>query len=331
MKNPFIIACLIAFFSNELSAQSITTKEVRSAGFSQAKFKKAPKRVYINSFNVFFQVIGTASASTMGGEHFGRAHSGTNTFMGVQLDGVDADDFLQITNAAYNMFVNDLTSKGFEIVSADEAGQTSVYSDWLRKDGGELSSAEAPGWLRVTPAGYTYFVRGEKRSGKEKETVFDRSPQLSKDLNDATVVDINFTIDFIEMKTFSSELLNVSNVKGKIAYKVARSAGASQRITQCNFNFGKTFTAQTGQVINELKKNLPLSAKVFQDEKFSETTVGTGMNVPQYHKVLFLGSDVTSVSHYAKADRDVYVAEADRLIIEFLNVSLENFYKHALK
>lgn len=160
-------------------AQSITDKNVRSSGFSQKKFKKAPRRVYINSFNVYFQVVGSAGASTTGGEQFGRVSLGTNTHMGVGLDGVDTEDFMQITN--------------------------------------------------------------------------------------------------------------------------------------------------------DLKKDFGVEAEIFKDKKFSETTVASSKNVPDYYRVVFVGNNSTSVSHYAQADRGLYVGESQRLLNEFIRVSLENFYKDAVK
>lgn len=331
MKLRTLLSIVFALAIFSAHAQSITEKEVKASGFSQGKFKKAPKKVYINSFNVYFQVVGSASASTMGGEQFGVAHSSTNTHMGVQLEGVDTEDFLQITNAGYDLFTSSLQSKGFELLSADEAGKTTLYADWLRKEGGVLSTAEVPGLVRATPEGYAYFVRGEKRSGKEKDTFFDRAPALSKELNDAIIVDITFTIHFVDMKTFSSELLNVSNVKGKIDYKITRTAGATNELTRCNFSFGKTLTAATGQITNDLKKAFRVEAKIFEDESFKEMNVASSKSVPRYHKVLFTGSNSVAVSHYAKADRALYVSESERLFKDFLGVSLENFYKHSTK
>jgi hypothetical protein len=212
---------------------------------------------------ITINVFGSAEASTTGGESFGRVHSSTNTAMGVALYGVDSEDFLEITNQAYAYFKSDLESKGFEIVSPDLAAKTSLYGDWLRKSGGELSSAEATGFVRVTPAGFDYFVPGEKQSGKEKTSFFDRSPALSKELDDAIIADVSFTFDFIDMKVFRSELLNVSKVSGKVNLKVDRTPGPSMDMSKVNFSYGKTFTAATAAIQNELKKSIPIQAPVF--------------------------------------------------------------------
>lgn len=313
-----------------LQAQNITDKEIKSSGFSQGKFKSAPKKVYINSFQIFFEVFGSAEASTTGGESFGRVHSNTKTVMGVALDGVETEDFMMVTNNAYQYFIADLKSKGFDLVSADEAGKTSLYSDWTRKQGGELSSAEATGFVRATPAGYEYFVPGEKKSGKERATVFDRSPALSQELDNAIIIDVALSFDFIDMKVFRSELLNVSNVKGKVNFKVSTSPGASMTVSSVNFSYGKTFTAATAAIQNSLKGELPIESKVFQDEKFSETTTAQATNIPSWANLVWVTTDIgNNASHIATCNGELYRTETERLTKEFLTVGLASLYKNA--
>ncbi len=331
-KIHYSIALILSAFVLSLNSfsQTITDKDVGGKGFSQAKFKNAPKKVFINSFNIYFEVFGSAEASTTGGESFGRVHSSTSTAMGVALYGVDSEDFLEITNQAYGYFKSDLESKGFEIVSPDLAAKTDLYSDWVRKSGGELSSAEATGFVRVTPSGFDYFVPGEKKSGKEKDTFFDRSPALSKELDDAIIADVSFTFDFIDMKVFRSELLNVSKVSGKVNFKVDRSPGPSMDMSKVNFSYGKTFTAATAAIMNELKKSIPIQAPVFKDEKFSETTQAQATNIPNWANYVYVTTDKSlTASHAVTCDGELYKRETSRLLKEFLTVGLAELYGKA--
>lgn len=334
MKNTSYTLALILFtfvLSLNSFSQTITSKETGGGnGFNQSKFKSAPKKVFINSFNVYFEVFGSAEASTTGGESFGRVHSSTKTAMGVALYGVDSKDFLEITNQAYQYFINDLKSKGFEIVSADEAAKTSLYSKWTRKSGGELSSAEATGFVRVTPEGFDYFVPGEKKSGKEKTTVFDRSPALSKELDDAIIANVSFTFDFIDMKVFRSELLKISNVKGKVNFKVGVAPGPSMDMSKVSFSYGKTFTAATAAIENVLKKSIPIEAPVFKDEKFSETTQAQATNIPNWANYVYVTTDKSmTASHSVTCDGELYKKETSRLLKEFLAVGLKELYDKA--
>ncbi len=331
-SNTLVLALILIPFmiSFQGFSQSITSDDTGGKGFSQAKFKSAPKKVFINSFNIYFEVFGSAEASTTGGESFGRVHSNTSTAMGVALYGVESGDFIEITNQAYQFFKSDLESKGFEIVSPDLAAKTSLYSDWTRKSGGELSSAEATGFVRATPAGFDYFVPGEKNSGKEKETFFDRSPALSKELDDAIIADVSLTFDFIDMKVFRSEMLNISNVKGKVNFKVDRTPGPSMDISKVNFSYGKTFTAATAAIQNELKKSIPITAPVFKDEKFSETTTSQATNIPSWANYVFVTTDKSlSASHAVTCDGELYKKETSRLLNEFLTVGLSELYTKA--
>ena len=332
-KKNYSIALILSAFVISLNSfsQSITAKETGGKGFNQAKFKSAPKKVFINSFNIYFEVFGSAEASTSGGENFGRVHSGTKTAMGVALYGIDTADFIEITTQAYEYFKKDLESKGFEIVSPDIAAKTPLYSNWLRKSGGKLSSAEATGYVRVTPSGFDYFVPGEKNSGKERGTFFDRSPALSKELGDAIIADVSFTFGFIDMKVFRSELLNISNVKGKVNFKVDIAPGASMDMSKVNFSYGKTFTAATAAIQNELKKRIPITAPVFKDEKFSETTTAQATNIPSWANYIFVttGSKSLAVSHAVTCDGALYKKETSRLLKEFLTVGLTELYDKA--
>jgi hypothetical protein len=326
------IALLLFTFSLSLNSfsQTITANETGSGnGFSKSKFKSAPKKVFINSFNVYFEVFGSAEASTTGGESFGRVHSSTKTAMGVALYGVDSEDFLEITNQAYQYFISDLKSKGFEIVSPDVAAKTDLYSSWTRKSGGELSSAEATGFVRVTPEGFDYFVPGEMKSGKEKTTVFDRSPALSKELDNAIIANVSFTFDFIDMKVFRSELLKISNVKGKVNFKVATTPGPSMDLSKVSFSYGKTFTAATAAIENVLKKSIPIEAPVFKDEKFSETTQAQATNIPNWANYVYVTTDKSmTASHSVTCDGELYKKETSRLLKEFLTVGLMNLYEN---
>lgn len=71
--------------------------------------------------------------------------------------------------------------------------------------------------------------------------------------------------------------------------------------------------------------------EIFKDEKFSETTVAASRNVPNYYSVVFVTDAKTQVSHYAKAYRELYTNESQRLLLEFLRVSLDNFYDNVVK
>ncbi len=333
MKKLCVLICAMSMVAM-LHAQPITEKETASAGsFNAGKFKDAPKRVYINTFNVYFQVFASASASTQGGESFGRLKGNTNVAMGVSIDGVDTDDFMELTNNAYQHYVSQLKAQGFEIVSADEAGATEVLSGWIKKEGGQLSSAQAQGYVRAVPTGYSYFVKGENKSGKERGTgagamgkggIGSNTGVLSKALNDAIISDVTLTFNFVEMSVFRSEMLNISQVKGKPDFHFGTmQSGQTIMPSQVNFSFGKKMTAPEATITTALKGKFYSEAPVFnKDEKLKETALAKSKSIPNYATVVFVENTNLTPSHVLTCDTELYKNEVGRIMKEFLSVGL---------
>ncbi len=325
MKKILILFIATLLYTG-VQAQKITEKEVDGNGsFKGKQFKKAPKRIYINSFNVYFQVFGSARASTTGGESFGRLKGNTNVAMGVFLDGVDNADFKELTNKVYDRYVTNLKNLGYEIISADEAGKTEELSDWVRKDGGEINSAQSVGFVKVTPENYAYFVKRETKKGKEKGGMFGNAGTLSKQMNDAVIADVNMTFYFVQMKTYDSELLGYSQVSGKPNFHMPRLLGDinNQVLTSANYAFGKNLTAPEAAINTTIKKGIWSDKPVFDSKmKFKESAVAGSKAIPDYAAIIFVNNANMSASHYMPCDAELYKAETERMMNEFLDVSL---------
>ncbi|MCW5911041.1 MAG: hypothetical protein KIT62_08200 [Cyclobacteriaceae bacterium] len=322
MKKLLTIA--VVLIAVQAHAQ-ITENDVFAHGsFKTKSFKNAPKRIFINSFNVYFQVFGSARASTTGGEMLGTLRGNTNVAMGVSLDGVDNKDFLEITNEVYQQYVGKLKAMGYEIISADEAGKTEVYKDWLKKEGGELSATQSLGFLKVTPNDYSYYVKRETAKGKEKSGVFANTGVLSKQLNDAVIADVNMTFYFVQMKTFDNEFLGYSQVTGKPNFRFVRVLGdiKNQVLSSANYAFGKNLTAVEAAINTSLKKDLGSNETVFEDVKLKESAVAASKAIPDYAAIVFVNNKNISVSHYLTCNPDLYKSETKRMMTQFLDVSL---------
>jgi hypothetical protein len=322
-----LLLCLAVLLWAGVQAQ-ITEKDVVTHGsFKTKQFKNAPKRIFINSFNVYFQVFGSARASTTGGEMLGTLRGNTNVAMGVFLDGVDSKDFLEITTNAYNDYVEKLKNMGYEIVSADEAEKASAFDGWVKKEGGELNSAQSIGFVKVTPRGYNYFIKRETQKGKEKKGFFANTGVLSKDLNDAVIADVNMTFYFVQMKTFSNEFLGYSQVSGKPNFHFARLLGDvnNQVLSGVNYAFGKNLSATEAAINTTLKKGVWSSEPVFdEDTKFREGAAAASKAIPDYAAIVFVNHNNMSASHYLPCDPDLYRKETSRMIKELLDLSLAN-------
>ncbi len=313
------------------SAQAqITEKDVVKHGsFKESQFKKAPKRVYINSFNVYFQVFGSARASTTGGEMLGTLRGNTNVAMGVFLDGVDNEDFIELTTKVYNEYVEKLKRGGFDIITTEEAGKTSTLNDWVRMEGGQINAAQSLGFAKATPRGYSYFIKRETNKGKEKTGVFANTGALSKDLDDAIISDVNMTFYFVQMKTYDSELLGYAQVSGKPNFHFARLLGdnKNQVLTSTNYAYGKNLTAPNAAMHNTLKKEVHSGEPVFDAKtKFRESAAAASKPIPNYASVIFVKNNNMDASHYLPCDPSLYKKETYRMMSEFLDLGLQRLF-----
>ncbi len=340
MKRFSLLTLLLIFFaSTDGSAQLVEEKNYRIEKFNNGKQgQKSPKRVYIQSFKILFEVFEEATAQTAGSKsNLGGQTtftSATKTRMGVQIKGVDIPDFQKIVDDAYAKFVADLRSQGYEIVSPEEVATTEFYSGYIRKSGGEPSLSQFAGHVMVTPTGYEYFVKRETKKGKEKGTFTDGTGKLSKELGDVFIADINFVFPFIQLDITESNLLNVSAVKGKVDYHLASMTMDLKSFVPIEYPSGvkfqagwkisaPTFISQTG-----LKKHVYPAEEVFADKKFREMTVAAreSFSNAAYPRVVMTSGNVTAeATHFAECNHEAYVRFAKAVVEEVLDAGIQNF------
>ncbi len=344
MKKSLLFFALALLFAVASIAQNITDKEFSTKGsYGEKKLKKAPKKVYIANFQVYFHVIASATAKSTGGTTFGggSVKGNTSTTMTVAVEGVDVPDFQKITDETYNRFVADLKAKGFEIMAVDEAAKIPFYEDWLLKDGGTVNYANVPGYVSVTPTGTKYMVKAETRKGREKSTFIDRTPRISKELDDAIVIEATFAFPFIEMKTSSSSMAGFSSVKAKTNFELGSAVG-SDGMTNLLENTQLKFTSGSGPgaaadayFLTNLKKPVALTG-VFKQEKFKEFNAAKSSSfgstaTPSYFGVVFAENRTQDVTNMAECDGEKYVKATTAAINNYIDMALEQFYDNAIK
>lgn len=303
------MAFVLLFISSE--AQTITEKNISSgaaASYGESNFKRAPKRVYIAEFRTNFHVTATSSASTMDAK----------TSLTVAVSGVDSPDFQKLTDDAYNNFVGDLKANGYEIISAEEAAKTEYYADWILKEGGSLSTAQLKGYVSATPTGYKYLIKSQTAKGKEKSTFVDTSNKLSRELDAATIINVEYNFPLFEMDASKSGVYSFTSVTAKIKYQVAptvRFVSSEKMGKDAIMNY----TAKGGAI--------DVEAPVFKDKKLREQAMA---KVP-FGYLTYVTDVERKVSHTVAADHDLYVSEAARIMKEFSGVCLNKFFEYSSK
>lgn len=335
MKRIAFSLALALCISLVAMGQQITEKEYTTkGGYGEKKLSKAPKRVYIASFKAYFHVIASATAKSTGGRQIGGGSykGNTSTTMTVAVDGVDVDDFQAVTDQVYARFVDDLKAKGYEIITAEEAGKTEYYADWMLKEGGTVNYANVPGYVSVAPKGHDYYVKKETKKGREKGTFIDTTPKLSGELGDAIIIEASFAFPFIEMNTNSSNFVGVSSVKAKTDFKMASAYGQDGMTSllepnQIKFVSGKGpgASAEAYLLVN-VDKEVPIEG-VFKEEKFKERT--TASSTPAYYGIVFVENKKDEVTHQASCNAEGYRAATTKLMNQLVDIGLNEFYTNA--
>lgn len=202
MKTRLLLTTLIFLAAFSSQSQTLGEFNVQTGEMGKGKLQKAPKKVYIASFNVFFEVYKEAIDFKQGSSMLGGGQTSNATVRAaVGLDGIKEDDIQQKTNQLYNEFVADLKKGGLEIISPDVAGKIPAYEDWERSSGPFVGESGIPGVLLSVPAGHSQYFRGMKANGKVKKGMLDDNlmpARLSDQLDDAIIANVNLYFMFAE-------------------------------------------------------------------------------------------------------------------------------------
>ena len=166
------------------------------------RMKKAPKKIYINSFNVNYEIYKEAIDFKAGGNggRIGRNTGNATAKAAVGLSGVDANKMLAKTNQIYQNYIKRLKSEGYEIISADEAGKIDYFNNW-QKISGPIVQENLTGIINCVPAGFTSYYKKKTSKGEIKKGFLGGlglQTKVSKQLNDAIVADVNLHVMFSE-------------------------------------------------------------------------------------------------------------------------------------
>lgn len=307
------LLCLAAlFFSLGLSAQTLGEFKPKETKYGLGKAKDATK-IYISNFAVNYQIYNEKQKFKQGGRQFGGGYKGdAKAEASVDLTGLTEADVQQITDKLYQDFIAQLKAANLTLVGADEAGQTDVYDDYVKMQGGTVSLAQFPGTMTTAPTGYEWYVKSIKKDGKTKSGGFLGQasflyPKLSKALGDAIVADVNIYVMFVEdknafqgggasvkiqtnLRVADTEAIVMAKKKG-LRMKGANTVTAIN--STVNFAHGKMGAGATSGYTGLLSKPLKIEG-VIEDTKVSSFARG-GID--------YVGTQNMYVSYFTPEDR----------------------------
>lgn len=227
-KAVFVFLFIAAFVS--VQAQSLGEFKLKDEGYKAKNIGDGPKKVYIASFNINFEMYKEAVDKKNAGG-FGRTvTSAAKAKAAIGLSSLDKEAIQAKADKLYQEFVTDLKSKGYEIIAAAEAGKSETYKGWKNAVGPSFQETDMTGILAVIPTGYSFYYK-DRNAFSGTASLFEKTAQnLSKELNDALIADVSMVYVFSEMGT-DWNVGNQANVKIFVNYRLASSYSVSDEKT----------------------------------------------------------------------------------------------------
>ncbi|MEM6643323.1 MAG: hypothetical protein AAF616_10110 [Bacteroidota bacterium] len=323
-------AFLLSF---SVSAQEFEKKSIYIQSLKNQDLAKAPKKVYITNFKIYYQMIAEAEKTVYGGRQFGGgSYTGNATArLAVGVEGIGPKDLQALTDKIYSEYVADLEALGLEVYNAKTKSGIPFYEDYTKLEGPRINQEQVPGSLMVIPSGFSYHVKKVTKKGKEKagglmggtpefvSAMYHKGlPRISRDLDDMMVVDIALSVPSIYLDPKSQ--LGSAKIKGGPDLKLsgARASYASGKSNKPGAAFPKTAI--------ELLLQKPMKINgVFEAETFKTVATKSRTTVPDYGAFFTVDNKTVELSNTIECDPAVYSAKVGNAINMFLGKSLEKF------
>lgn len=322
-------------------AQELEKKSLSVIGVKPQNLAKAPKKVYINNFKIYYQMIAEAEKTVYGGRQFGGgSYTGDATAkLAVGVEGLEPQDLQELTDQIYSSYISSLESNGLAVLSARDIQGIPFYEEHQRLDGPRINQEQVKGSLMVVPTGFSYYVKKVTKKGKEKSgglmgavmnvngnsagdfvsALYHKGlPKVSKELEDAIVVDVAINVPSIYLDPKSK--LGTAKVKGGPYLRVQNA-----RATYASGKSNKPGAAYPNTAV-ELTLNKPLVINgVFKGEEFKAVATKSRTTVPSYATFFTVEDKSVELTNTIECDASVYKKKVGDAVSVFLNASLEKF------
>jgi hypothetical protein len=210
LKNIMTVLSLVFIF-NISGGQVLGEVKTKFDNIGMKPKSNASKKLYINTFSVMVEVYREDTNYKGKTEFRGKGRGESTATAALGLIGVDADALQKETDKLYDEIIADLKAKGFELISDTEAKNTKFHSKSVPFQGPMVRESANPGMLEVIPTNFKGLT-SEKNAAGEKSNkssglfpglkgsvaMLKTSNGLSKELDDAIVVDINLALTWSE-------------------------------------------------------------------------------------------------------------------------------------
>ena len=324
----------LVFTTLMVTGQEISEKNVNLLQMKSKDFAKAPKKVFIKNFKIYYQMIAEAEKTIQGGRQLGGgSYTGDATArLAVGVEGVGAEDLQELTNSLYNEYVAKLKGMGLEIFTSSDFPNLEFFAEQQILNGPRINEEQIRGSLMVVPDGFSYYVNKVTKKGKEKgrlltniqgsygdfgSAIYHKGlPKVSKELDDMIVVDVTINVPSIYLDPKSA--LGTVKIKG----------GAYLRLENARATYVSGKMKSPGAATPEraieytLKKAVPIP-EVFGQQDFKSQATKQTTSVPSYASFFTVQNSSMSLSNTIKCEASVYKKEVEDIVSEFLDGSLD--------
>tara|TARA_R110002051_G_scaffold139763_1_gene212443 strand:+ start:3458 stop:4513 length:1056 start_codon:yes stop_codon:yes gene_type:complete len=229
-KFNFLYLFIFLFTIPTLQAQELGEFKPKDDGFKANKIGEGPKKIYIASFTINFEIYKEAVDKKEAGG-FGRSiKNAAKAKAAVGLASLDKEAIQAKADQLYTEFIADFKDKGYAIISTEEAGNTDAYKGYEKATGPALFETDMTGIIAVVPTGYSYYYK-DRTAFSSKLGGFDKTAQnLSKELDDALVADVALVYVFSDLGT-DWNIGNQAKVKLFVNYRLANAYTVSDEKT----------------------------------------------------------------------------------------------------
>lgn len=250
-KISTLIALLFITAVTGLYAQKIGDFKPKDDSFKAKKLNEGTKKLYIANFGINFEIYKEAIDEKKAGG-FGRSvKNAAKAKAAAGLSTLEKEALQAEADKLFTEFVNGMESKGYEIISAGEAGKTATYDGWEMMTGPNIGETDMTGILSIVPTGYLFYYK-ERNAFSNQMAGFQKTSQnLSQELDDALIADISLIYAFSEI----GDDWNVSNqakVKLNINYRLASNYTFSDEDTKTSLS----------SLVDKSKQSVALSSQV---------------------------------------------------------------------
>lgn len=250
-KISTLIALLFITAVTGLYAQKLGDFKPKDDSFKAKKLNEGTKKLYIANFGINFEIYKEAIDEKKAGG-FGRSvKNAAKAKAAAGLSTLEKEALQAEADKLFTEFVNGMESKGYEIISAGEAGKTATYDGWEMMTGPNIGETDMTGILSIVPTGYSFYYK-ERNAFSNQMAGFQKTSQnLSQELDDALIADISLIYAFSEI----GDDWNVSNqakVKLNINYRLASNYTFSDEDTKTSLS----------SLVDKSKQSVALSSQV---------------------------------------------------------------------